>query len=48
MRVGFHAPFLDALGGGEKVVLTLLEEAVRRGHDVTLLSPGPAAPDPAA
>lgn len=47
MRVGFHAPFLAALGGGEKKLLTLLQEAVRRGHDVTLLSPGPGAPDPA-
>jgi glycosyltransferase involved in cell wall biosynthesis len=48
MRIGFHAPFLPALGGGEKVVLTLLADAVRRGHDVTLLSPGEASPDPAA
>lgn len=48
MRVGFHAPFLAALGGGEKKLLTLLEEAIRRGHEVTLLSPGPVAPDPAA
>lgn len=47
MRVGFHAPFIATLGGGEKKLLTLLEEAVRRGHDVTLLSPGPSAPDPA-
>jgi len=49
VRVGFHAPFLSALGGGEKVVLTMLAEAVARGHDVSLLSPpdtGP--PDPAA
>jgi len=48
MRVGFHAPFLDALGGGEKVILTLLQESVRRGHTVTLLSPGPDPPDPTA
>jgi len=47
-RVGFHAPFLAALGGGEKVVLTLLAEAVRLGHDVTLLAPAGAPVAPAA
>lgn len=46
MRIGFYDHYLDTLGGGEKVLLTVLEEAVRQGsHDVRLLSP--TRPDPA-
>jgi glycosyltransferase involved in cell wall biosynthesis len=40
MRIGFYDPYLEILGGGEKYLLTILEEAVRQGtHDVLLLSP---------
>ncbi len=47
MRVGLHNPFLAALGGGEKYLLSILEEAVRLpGADVELYAP--QAPDPGA
>lgn len=39
MRVGFYDPYLSSLGGGEKYLLTILETAVRDGHEVTLMSP---------
>lgn len=38
MKIGFYDPYLDQLGGGEKVLLTILETAVRDGHEVTLLA----------
>lgn len=41
MRVGFYDPYLSILGGGEKYLLTMLETAVRDGHEVTLMSPAP-------
>lgn len=45
-RVVFYDPYLEVLGGGEKVLLTVLETAARSGrHDVTVLSPD--RPDPA-
>src|SRR5215213_1544381 len=38
-RVGVYDPYLDAMGGGEKVVLTLLEALIEQGHETFLLSP---------
>jgi glycosyltransferase involved in cell wall biosynthesis len=39
VRIGCFNPFLDALGGGEKYFLSVMEEAVRRpGAEVTLLA----------
>jgi glycosyltransferase involved in cell wall biosynthesis len=44
--VGFFNPYPAGLGGGEKYLYTILEEAVRTpGLDVTLLSPRPPATD---
>jgi hypothetical protein len=43
MRFGLYDPYLHILGGGEKYVLTILEEAARHG-DVLVLSP--RKPDP--
>jgi glycosyltransferase involved in cell wall biosynthesis len=45
MRVGFYDPYLEILGGGEKVFLTILEEAVRSSHEVVLFAE--RRPDPA-
>jgi glycosyltransferase involved in cell wall biosynthesis len=46
VRIGLYDPYLDTLGGGEKVILTVLDEATRLpGAEVTLLSP--ARPRPA-
>jgi glycosyltransferase involved in cell wall biosynthesis len=47
MRVAFHDPYLEILGGGEKVVLTMLEQVVEEvpEAEVTVLSP--QRPDPA-
>jgi glycosyltransferase involved in cell wall biosynthesis len=43
-RVLFHDPYLEMLGGGEKFLLTILEEVAQAGeHEVTMLSP--ARPD---
>jgi len=44
MRVGFYDPYLSILGGGEKYLLTIVETAVRDGHEVTLMSPEPTDP----
>lgn len=44
MRVGFYDPYLSILGGGEKYLLTILETAVRDGHEVWLMSPEPTDP----
>jgi glycosyltransferase involved in cell wall biosynthesis len=39
-RVAFYDPFLDILGGGEKVLLTIVEEVARTGaHEVVVMSP---------
>ncbi|MGI8512788.1 MAG: hypothetical protein ACR2NH_09195, partial [Solirubrobacteraceae bacterium] len=47
MRIGFHDPFLPALGGGEKYFLTMLEEATRlEGAELVLFAA--ERPDPAA
>jgi glycosyltransferase involved in cell wall biosynthesis len=43
MRFGLYDPYLDVLGGGEKYVLTILEEAAREG-EVLVMSPN--RPDP--
>jgi glycosyltransferase involved in cell wall biosynthesis len=44
-RVAFYDPFLDVLGGGEKVLLTVLEDvAVSERNEVAVLSP--TRPDP--
>lgn len=41
-RVAFHAPYLYVLGGGEKYLLTILEEVTRASDtDVTIVSPTP-------
>ena len=40
MRIGLYSPFLAALGGGERYLLTVLEEAVRiPGAHVELVAP---------
>jgi glycosyltransferase involved in cell wall biosynthesis len=42
VRIGFYAPYLAALGGGEKYILVILSEALALpGADVRLLSPEP-------
>jgi glycosyltransferase involved in cell wall biosynthesis len=39
-QVKFFDPYLEVLGGGEKVLLTILEEVARSGeHDVVIMSP---------
>lgn len=39
-RVTFYDPFLAMLGGGEKVLLTIVEDVARGGeHEVTVMSP---------
>jgi glycosyltransferase involved in cell wall biosynthesis len=44
-KAGFFNPYRHGLGGGEKYLYTILEEAVRTpGVDVTLFSPEPPAP----
>jgi glycosyltransferase involved in cell wall biosynthesis len=41
-RVVFYDPFLDVLGGGEKYLLTIVEDVAGNGdHDVLVLSPHP-------
>jgi glycosyltransferase involved in cell wall biosynthesis len=45
MRIGIAAPLMEAIppplyGGTERVVSTLTEELVRRGHEVTLFASG--------
>jgi len=44
VRVGFWNPYLASLGGGEKYLLTIAEEAVAAGHDVSLLAAEEPAP----
>lgn len=45
-RVSFYDPYLDVLGGGEKVLLTILESVASSGrHEVVIMSP--RRPDPA-
>jgi glycosyltransferase involved in cell wall biosynthesis len=47
MRIGFHNPFRGAVGGGERYLYTMLEEAARRdGAQLFVLTP--ERPDPAA
>ncbi|MEA2377395.1 MAG: hypothetical protein QOD13_1302, partial [Thermoleophilaceae bacterium] len=42
--VGFFNPYPSGLGGGEKYLYTILEEAVRTpGIDATLFTPQPPA-----
>lgn len=39
-RVAFYDPYLEILGGGEKVLLTILEDVARDGvHEVVIMSP---------
>ena len=46
MLIGLYDPYLEALGGGEKYFLTILEEAARTpGADVLLFAPEPPDPD---
>jgi glycosyltransferase involved in cell wall biosynthesis len=46
MRVGFHDPYLEILGGGEKYLLTILEQVCdETPAEVVVFSP--ARPDPA-
>lgn len=45
-RVAFYDPYLDVLGGGEKYLLTILEEVARgAGGPVLVLSPGRPEPE---
>jgi glycosyltransferase involved in cell wall biosynthesis len=45
MKIGLYDPYLEQLGGGEKVFLTVLEEAIKvRGAEVVLFSE--KKPDP--
>jgi hypothetical protein len=40
VKIGLYDPFLDALGGGEKYFLTIVEEAARiPGAELTIFSP---------
>jgi glycosyltransferase involved in cell wall biosynthesis len=46
-RIGFHNPFEGAVGGGDRYLFTMLEEAARlKGAEVFVLTP--ERPDPAA
>src|SRR5687767_3808684 len=46
MRIGFHNPFRGAVGGGDRYLYTMLEEAVaRNGTEAVVLCP--QRPDPA-
>jgi glycosyltransferase involved in cell wall biosynthesis len=39
-RVAFYDPYLDVLGGGEKVLLTIVEDVAASGrHEVVIMSP---------
>jgi glycosyltransferase involved in cell wall biosynthesis len=45
MRIGFFDPYLSVLGGGEKYLLTMLEEAARRPDtEIVLFSPTEPVP----
>ena len=45
MKIGLYDPYLETLGGGEKVFLTILEEAVKvKGAEIILYAP--KKPDP--
>jgi len=44
VRVGFWNPYLASLGGGEKYLLTIAEEAVAGDHDVVMLAAEEPAP----
>ena len=47
MRIGFHNPFDGAVGGGDRYLFTMLDEAARLdGAELVVLSP--RRPDPAA
>jgi glycosyltransferase involved in cell wall biosynthesis len=47
MRIGFHNPFEGAVGGGDRYLFTILDEATRLdGADLIVLAP--RRPDPAA
>ena len=46
MRIGFHNPFEGAVGGGDRYLFTMLDEAARLdGADLVVLSPRPPDPD---
>jgi glycosyltransferase involved in cell wall biosynthesis len=46
VKVGFYSPSLPVAGGGEKYLLTIVEEAARRPQDdVILMSPSRPRPD---
>jgi glycosyltransferase involved in cell wall biosynthesis len=47
MRVGFHDPYLEILGGGEKYLLTILEQVAREVPDPRITVFSPIRPDPA-
>jgi glycosyltransferase involved in cell wall biosynthesis len=47
MRVGFHDPYLAILGGGEKYLLTILEQVAAEAPDAELVVYSPQRPDPA-
>src|SRR5215210_5693489 len=46
MRIGFHNPFEGAVGGGDRYLFTMLDEAARLdGAELVVLSPRPPDPD---
>jgi glycosyltransferase involved in cell wall biosynthesis len=47
MRVGFHDPYLAILGGGEKYLLTILEQVADEDPDAGIVVFAPSRPDPA-
>ena len=47
MRVGFHDPYLEILGGGEKYLLTILEQVADEAPAAEIVVLSPARPDPA-
>jgi glycosyltransferase involved in cell wall biosynthesis len=46
MRIGFHNPYRGSVGGGDRYLYTMLEEAAR-DRDAELVVLGPERPDPA-
>ena len=45
MRIGIHNPYLGALGGGDKYVFTILEQALREGDEAVVFAPPQPPPE---
>jgi hypothetical protein len=44
VKVGLWNPYLASLGGGEKYLLAITEEAIAAGHEVSVLAAGEPRP----